>query len=239
MNHYGLIGKTLDHSFSKSYFETKFKNEKIEASYHNLELESLNNLFETAEEFNLKGFNVTIPYKQEIIQYLNRIDSIAAEINAVNAVVKRNGSWVGYNTDYSAFIHTLSPFLKSSMRALIFGNGGASQAIQYALRDVGINYLVVARSNCDLVFEELDENLIGNHHLLVNCTPIGTDGYVTQEIPFPKVGLSSNHIAYDLVYNPHETPFLKSAKKAGGLVLNGYKMLVRQAEESWSIWNEA
>ena len=239
MKHFGLIGKSLDHSFSSNYFLQKFKREGIHATYGNLELNSLDTLMAQLADKNWQGFNVTIPFKQEVIKYLDHLDPSAAEINAVNVVVKHNSGWIGYNTDYTAFMATLTPLFQTGTTALVFGNGGASRAIQYALKQLGISYKTVARQTAELKFTDLEFSHIANHKLLINCTPIGTTGFKTQELPIPMEAISDKHIAYDLVYNPEETPFLKQAKNSGARYLNGYDMLVKQAEESWQLWQQA
>lgn len=251
MDEYGLIGFPLKHSFSQRFFTDKFKEEHIDSCYLNFELDSVEKVMEVIQRNkNLKGFNVTIPHKQEIVQYLDFIGDEAKQIGAVN-VVKidrtregKNGSSLflsGYNSDAYGFRHSLVPLLNSRKRkALVLGTGGASKAIVYVLRSLGIDYKYVSRQRKvdSLCYEDLTQDIIEEYELIVNCTPLGTFPDIDKCPTIPYQFLSSNHILYDLVYNPSETLFLKKGIEKCATVKNGYEMLELQALEAWNIWNK-
>lgn len=243
MKQYGLIGKTLSHSFSKKYFEEKFKRENINAVYENFELNDISQvegLFSIHS--NLCGLNVTIPYKEQIIPYLDEVDEQARKIGAVNTIYieKETGKMKGYNTDVYGFKQSLKPFLENQhQRALILGTGGASKAVAYVLNELGITTAFVSRTpqlENQLSYDELNENILASFLLIVNTTPLGTFPNVDEKPTINYDAITPNHLLYDLVYNPAETAFLKEGKKRGALTINGEQMLQLQAEKAWEIW---
>lgn len=242
MKLYGLLGKSLIHSFSKNYFTEKFVTESItDCVYELFEIEGLNDLNTILSQPNLKGLNVTIPYKEDIIKYLDDIDSIAKGIGAVNTIKVNNGQLIGYNTDYYGFKKSLKPFLDiNHNRALILGTGGASKAVAYVLKELNINCLFVSRTpknSNEISYNDINEYVIKHHQIIINATPIGTFPNINN---FPKLcydKLTPEHLLYDLVYNPLETEFLKKGKLQGCITINGLQMLKLQAEKSWEIWN--
>lgn len=248
-HHYALIGERLSHSFSKAYFDAKFANsETDDYSYRLLELTTLEGLRERVQELHLDGFNVTIPYKKQILHLLDEVDPIAAAIGAVNTVkVEHRDNRLmlkGYNTDAPAFFETLRPMLRDWHRkALILGTGGASKAVAWALRQLGIAHLFVSRTplhhaDPDAHIVAYDEafRLADSHLLIVNCTPVGMYPH-TDDSPWkaPEM-LTSRHLCYDLIYNPSETRFLSDAANRGAITVNGLTMLHRQADRAYSIW---
>lgn len=241
MARFGLIGKSLRHSFSKGYFREKFKREGSDHSYENFELESITdfpNLL--SQNPDIKGLNVTIPYKESIIPYLDHLDPVAREIGAVNTVLISEGRTKGFNTDVIGFKNSLKPFLKHGMeKALILGTGGASKAVAYVMKNLGINCFFVSREPGDaktLAYEVLNREAMKQFRLIVNTTPLGTfpdiDGF--PKIPYEY--LTVDHLLYDLIYNPSKTVFLKKGMEMGATTLNGLGMLKWQAEASYKIW---
>ena len=243
---FGLIGYPLGHSFSKAYFSQKFEKEEIQnCSYELFPLSNLNLLPELlARHPDLKGLNVTIPYKESVMQYLDFIDSGANRIGAVNVIrINSDGKLFGYNSDYTGFATTLLS-LKSEkdwkgIRALVFGTGGSSKAVTTCLEDFGIDFRMVSRkaSGDQLTYEELNAETMAGFSLLVHCTPVGMFPKTEDCVPIPYHLLSAKHIAIDLVYNPEETLFMKKVKEQGGTAVNGLTMLYAQAEKAWEIWN--
>ena len=239
MRHFGIIGFPLEHSLSAQFFNEKFATEGIEAEYSLYPLdkdewmngERVKGLIET-----LDGFNVTYPYKQAILPYLDRIDPIAQEIGAVNVVYRRTG----YNTDYIGFLESIQPLLlKEDQRALVLGTGGAAKAVCYALRQLGITPTMVSRQAGESVlrYEDLDAEVLKAHTVIVNCTPLGMYPDVATCPPIPYEQLSARHLLYDCIYNPEETLFLRKGKAQGARTHNGIEMLTGQAKEAWKIWN--
>lgn len=246
MNTYGLVGYPLGHSFSRKFFSDKFAKEGIDAEYLNFELPSITQLPQTiAEHPNLRGFNVTIPYKQQVIPYLSDISAEALAIGAVNVVKvtrKDNQSVLtGFNSDVIGFVNSIRPLLQPHHRkALILGTGGASKAICYGLKEkLGIEQLFVSRSAKDgvITYADIDETLLSKYEVIVNCTPSGMFPHVDECPPLPYHLLASRHLLYDLVYNPEETLFMKKGTAQGARVKNGLEMLILQAIASWDIWN--
>ena len=242
MKTYGLIGKSLSHSFSKKYFTEKFDGLGLtDSEYINIEIETIEEFIEKLKEFKPRGLNVTIPYKEEIIPYLDELDEVAEEIGAVNTIVFKNGKLKGYNTDAFGFHQSIKPFFKSQHeRALILGTGGASKAIEYVLKQYGVDVLFASRSETNaniLNWNEVNENVIKQHLLIINCTPLGMypDVDIKPEIPYS--ALTDKHLLVDLVYNPEETLFLKLGKENEAKGINGLTMLKQQAEKSWRLWN--
>ncbi len=241
--YFGLIGETLSYSFSKSYFVEKFKTLNLENHfYENFEFENESDLahFLLDEVSKLQGFNVTIPYKEIIIPYLDKLDSSAETIQAVNTVLIKNNELIGYNTDIYGFLESIKPKLKRHHnKALILGTGGASKAVKEALTSIGIQVKLVSRnpkSNAIIAYQDLNESLFDSHQIIVNTTPIGTFPEVAICPDIPYQYLTNKHLVFDLVYNPKETLFLNNAKKQGASIQNGLQMLQNQAEKAWKIW---
>ncbi len=243
MKTFGLIGKNIDYSFSRTYFNQKFSSEKIEAIYKNFDLAHIAEFpVLLSENNNISGFNVTIPYKEAIIPYLDEVDPTAKEIGAVNTIkVKENGKLIGYNTDYFGFTEALKPYLKAHhKKALILGTGGASKAISYALQKFGVEFTYVSRtkSSGNFVYSELTLDIIKSHNLIINTTPLGTSPNIEQNPPIPTQFLTSKHLVFDLIYNPSHTKLMKLALDQNAKVTNGLAMLEFQAEKAWEIWNQ-
>lgn len=243
---YGLIGYPLGHSFSSSFFAEKFLLEGIDAMYSNYEIASIDQL-KTILELNthLVGFNVTIPYKEQIISLLVGISVEAKEIGAVNVVsvhqVNGKAALFGYNSDVVGFNNSIKPLLKSThTKALVLGTGGASKAIVYGLKKLGLEAQLVSRSKGEntITYDELDARLMNEYKVIVNCSPLGTYPNVDEAPAIPYELLTAEHLLYDLVYNPAETEFLKRGKMKGAAIKNGAEMLELQALEAWRIWNE-
>ncbi len=241
MRRFGLIGYPLIHSFSQKYFTEKFSRESIkDAVYENFELEDIQTLPELiSENPGLRGLNVTIPHKQTVIKMLDEVDEEPAAIGAVNTIKISSGKLKGYNTDHVAFIRSLIPLLKPHHRkALVLGTGGSSLAVKYVLEKLGIEFLSVSRkpSEMQIGYAKVNQEIIQEHLLIVNATPVGMFPDTTMAPGIPYECLSSRHLLYDLIYNPEETLFLKRGKDKGAVVKNGYEMLILQAEEAWKIW---
>jgi shikimate dehydrogenase len=245
---FGLLGKTLSHSFSKSYFDAKFLAEKrTDYSYSNFDLENLDSFLALIAEQNLSGLNVTKPYKELVIPYLNELDAVAKEIGAVNCInisQKDNQPYLkGYNTDYYGFAQSIKPFMEPShQKALILGTGGASKAVYYALKNVGVDvYFVttgVKKAENYFHYNELNEYVLSAFKLIVNCTPLGLYPAIENCPDIPYQYLTSEHLMYDLIYNPEETLFLKKGKAQSAVTINGLNMLKLQADKAWEIWNK-
>ena len=235
----GLIGKSLTHSFSKKYFDTKFKNEGIKGIQYDLfELEDINLIHQFLLNPYLKGFNVTIPYKESIIPFLDEIKEEAIAIGAINCVSLEHGKWIGHNTDWIGFTNAINPILnKNHQKALILGTGGAAKAVNYALHQLGIQSSYVSRnSNIGLLYEELNNSSIEEFQIIINCTPIGMYPNIQESPLSDYIKINKDAIVCDLIYNPIKTKLLEQADNKGAMILNGMPMLMNQAEESWQIW---
>ena len=243
---YGLLGYPLVHSFSQNYFNQKFGSENIDAKYINFEIPDVGMLMEVvAENENLNGLNVTIPYKEQVIPFLDEIDPAASEVGAVNVIKFIRGKdglrLKGYNSDIIGFTDSIKSLLKPHHQsALVLGTGGAAKAVSYSLRKLGLEVQLVSRrkSANTLVYEELTKNDLKNHKVIVNTTPLGMYPNVDTCPDIPYRYLTSQHLCYDLIYNPDETLFLKNSRLAGAQVKNGLEMLLLQAFASYSIWNQ-
>lgn len=240
---FGLIGEELSHSFSVDYFAEKFRKEGIEdARYDAFPLSSIEE-FPSMLEANpdLVGLNVTIPYKETVIPYLDTLSDTAKSVGAVNTIRLSNGKKEGFNTDAKGFKEDLSPLLESSPeRSLILGTGGASKAVRYVLKGMGSELLFASRSGKAsgiLSYDEITKELIAEQDLIVNSTPMGTWPNTEESPPIPYDGISEGTILYDLVYNPPRTSFLQKGEERGARVRNGHGMLIGQAEAAWRIWN--
>ena len=242
MKKFGLIGKNISYSFSRKFFQEKFNQLQIDATYENFDLQHIEELkLVLQKNKGLNGLNVTIPYKESILPFLDELSPEAQQIQAVNTIKISNNQLVGYNTDAFGFMKSLFPILeKQHTHALILGTGGASKAVANALKSMGIEYRFVSRNpqQQDLAYADLDETIIQEHQLIINCTPVGTHPKVKESPALPYQFLESSHLLYDLVYNPPITEFLAKGKIRGCSIYNGKKMLEYQAERAWQIWNE-
>lgn len=241
MKIYGLLGRNIGYSFSRNYFSNKFEKENLHCQYQNFDLKKIDEITHLIQSTDIKGMNVTIPYKEAIIPYLDTLDPIAKEIGAVNVIkFENNGKLRGYNSDYYGFTESLKPLLNNTVKkALILGTGGASKAIGYALTQLKIDYTFVSRNPDfeELSYNDLDEDIINDFRLIINCTPLGTHPNIEHCPDIPYHYLGDHHILYDLIYNPEETTFMKKGKEKGATTINGLQMLILQAEKSWEIWN--
>ena len=241
MRHFGLIGKSLGHSFSAKFFNGKFKAEQIDADYQLFEIEDVADIDRLIKEHNLEGFNVTIPYKEAIIPHLDGLTKEAHDIGAVNCVVIKNGQKIGHNTDLTgieASLHWLD--IDSMPKALILGTGGASKAVQYALKRRGIEFMVVSRTEDrgDITYNNLTPEIIAEHKLIINTTPVGMFPDVENAPTIDYSAISAEHRLFDLVYNPAKTQFLTHGEERGAKTMGGMLMLQTQAIASWHLWNE-
>jgi shikimate dehydrogenase len=239
---YGLIGYPLSHSFSKKYFEEKFEKESLtNCRFANFSIPSIKELPAIiANNPDLKGLAVTIPYKQEVLDYLH-YSQIPAGLNACNCIKIAGDKLLGYNTDYIGFEKSFSPLLEPHHNsALVLGNGGATAAVLFTLKQLGILYTVVSRklhTGSDMVYEEVTEELIRNTSIIINTTPLGMYPKVNDCAPIPYYAITKDHFLYDLVYNPEKTLFLQRGELQGAVIKNGADMLALQADENWRIWN--
>jgi shikimate dehydrogenase len=242
MNLYGLIGFPLTHSFSKKYFNEKFERERISDSFYELFPIERIDLFPSLinEHPQLRGINITIPYKEKVLPYLNQFSKDVKEIGACNCIDIKEGQLIGYNTDVIAFERSLQPLLKPHhTKALVLGTGGASKAIEWGLKKLKIEAVLVSRtaSTPRISYNDLNEGIIKTHTLIINTTPLGMQPNINTLPSLPYSAITEKHICYDLVYNPEKTVFLAAAEKQGAVIKNGLEMLHIQAEESWKIWN--
>lgn len=241
MRKFGLLGKKLDYSFSKTYFTDFFEQNNIDATYENIEVADVKSWFESKQHADFAGFSVTIPYKETIIPLLDELSPEAQAIGAVNAVKNEGGKWIGYNTDAFGFGQSIKPFLNNNHeRALILGTGGASKAVAYVLRNIGLEVIFASRNPTEsnqFSYDSINEYMVNACKMIVNCTPIGTFPKTTEKPDFPTALLTEKHLVVDLIYNPEKTQLLQEAEAKGALVLNGYSMLKEQAKKAWEIWN--
>ena len=240
---FGLIGYPLSHSFSKRYFSEKFQRENIsDSSYELFEIKSIDKLPEVLKQPNLRGLNVTIPYKQQVMAYVDQLDPVAERIGAVNTVRIKDGQRTGFNSDYYGFRDSLLPWLNGASipQALILGTGGASLAVVCVFQDLGIEYTYVSRKTSEkaISYSDLKKEDLFAYPLIINTTPLGMSPDVDTFPDLDYQQLTSEHFCYDLVYNPEETAFMKLAKEQGAQVKNGLEMLHLQAEKSWEFWNK-
>ena len=245
---YGLIGKSLSHSFSMDFFNQKFIAEQIDAQYINFEIDDVADLMSILSEYpNIDGLNVTSPFKEQVIDYMDELDETAKKVGAVNVIkiIKGDNAGVlkliGYNSDFIGFKNSLEPSLTAEMdKALVLGTGGACKAVKAVLETLGIKVSLVSRkkSQLTITYEELTKQMIQDHKLIVNTTPLGTYPHSETYPLIPYRFITSSHLCYDLVYNPSETVFMKKSQMRGAKVKNGLEMLLLQAFESYRIWTE-
>jgi len=241
---FGLLGKDIAYSFSKKYFTERFAlGNLVDCSYENFDLDSIALFPELlARHPDIKGLNVTIPYKEAVIPYLGKLSKSAAQIGAVNVIrFTAKGNLKGYNSDYYGFMKTLKPLLETHhKKALILGTGGAAKAVAYALDQLGILYTYVSRDAKEgmIDYDRINATTFDQYHIIINCTPVGTSPNIESYPPLPYACFTAKHLAYDLIYNPEETQFLTRAKAQGAVIKNGYELLVFQAEKAWKIWNK-
>jgi len=241
---FGLIGKDISHSFSKKYFTDKFSKDLFDDfTYENFDIPTLDEFPNILKKNpDLKGLNVTIPYKEAIIPFLDTMSDKAFRIGAVNIIrFTKKGNLKGYNSDWYGFKKSLEPLLQPHhKKALILGTGGASKAVAFALDKLGIFYTFVSREASEnaIDYNRINVTTFDNFQIIINCTPLGTSPNTKEFPPIPYEYFTDKHIAFDLIYNPEETQFLKKAKKKGAVIKNGYEMLIYQAEKAWTIWNK-
>ena len=236
MRHFGIIGYPLHHSFSAKYFNEKFTTSHIDAEYSLIPLKELTEQRVNELMNSLNGFNVTFPYKQAIIPYLDRLDETTEVIGAVNVVYKH----VGYNTDCLGFMESMRPLVRPyDKKALVLGTGGASKAVCYGLRKLGICPTLVSRTPHDqtIGYTNLTDEVMTEHTIIVNCTPLGMDPDIDSCPAIPYEKITARHLLFDCVYNPEETLFLSKGKAQGATIKNGMEMLFGQAKAAWGIWN--
>lgn len=246
MDKYGLLGYPLKHSFSKDFFNQKFADENIDAIYVNFEIPTIS-LFQDiiTENADLKGLNVTIPYKEKVISFLDEISEEARAIGAVNVIKvgRRRGMpyLTGYNSDVIGFTQSIEPLLESyHKKALILGTGGASKAVKYGLQQLGIETMLISRREQAnmLTYKQLTPDLLNEYKVIVNCTPVGMYPHTDECPDLPYEAISPDHLLYDLIYNPDETLFLQKGREQGAITKNGLEMLILQAYAGWEIWNK-
>ncbi len=241
---FGLIGKNISYSFSRNYFSEKFQKLGLHSyKYFNFDIPEIEEfpfiLYHKEHEF--KGLNVTIPYKESVIRYLDEVDDDALQIGAVNSIkITNDNKLIGYNTDIYGFQKSFEPLLKPHhTKALILGTGGASKAVAFVLEKLGISYKYVSRNISEnaFLYAALNEEIIDEYSIIVNCTPLGTHPIISEAPNIPYEFIKEKHLLFDLIYNPAETRFLKEGRYKGATVKNGFEMLELQAEKSWEIWN--
>ncbi|MFC4635723.1 shikimate dehydrogenase family protein [Dokdonia ponticola] len=247
MDRYGLIGKNISYSFSKQYFASKFERERItNASYVNFDCQTIEEVVSYLLNPNIRGFNVTIPYKEAVIPYLDDLAPDAHAIGAVNTIKRtQTGDLIGYNTDFIGFKDSLTERLGDALttipspkKALILGTGGASKAVVFALTTLGFSCMYVSRSPSEgvLSYQDLTASIVHSYTLIVNCTPLGTFPNIGAFPAIPYHELRASHILYDLIYNPKKTVFLEKGEQQGAIIISGLRMLELQAEAAWEIW---
>lgn len=245
MKRYGLVGYPLTHSFSQRFFTEKFEREGIrDCSYSNFSLAAISELSAVLADPFLCGLNVTIPYKEKVLPFLDVLSPVVAEIGACNCINIAGGLRTGFNTDVVGFEQSLLKKLGDHHRsALVLGTGGAAKAVEYVLRRLGIAYRLVTRrprpDTSDMDYASVSSAVLASHTLIINTSPVGMHPHTEECPPLPYSALTSSHYLFDLIYNPERTLFLRQGEERGAVVENGYDMLILQAEESWRIWNSA
>jgi len=237
MRTFGLIGKNLSHSFSEGYFNEKFHKEDInDAEYKNFELNNILEFTALISKTKHSGLNVTKPYKESVIPFLDELTLHAKAIGAVNTIQFKNNKLIGHNTDTIGFSQSIYPLLNERNKALVLGNGGASKAIQYALKTLNIEYKIVSRKS-SFNYSDIISKTIGYYDIIINTTPLGTYPKIADFPQIPYKELNENHLLFDVIYNPTESAFLRLGKTRNCSIKNGLEMLKIQAESSWKIWN--
>ena len=237
MRTFGLIGKTLSHSFSEGYFNEKFHKEDInDAEYKNFELNNISEFTDLISKIKHSGLNVTTPYKESIIPFLDELTPHAKAIGAVNTIQFKDNKLIGHNTDTIGFSQSIYPLLNERNKALVLGNGGASKAIQYALKTLNIEYKIVSRKS-SFDYSDISSKSIVYYDIIINTTPLGTYPEIADFPQIPYKELNENHLLFDVIYNPTESAFLRFGKTRNCSIKNGLEMLEIQAESSWNIWN--
>lgn len=242
MAEFGLIGKKLTHSFSQNYFTDKFRKLKLDFEYANFELDEIQEVEKILKQKGLRGLNVTIPYKESIIPFLDDLSEDANSVKAVNTIQFKGGRLIGHNTDVFGFKQMIKPFFESQHeRAMIIGTGGASKAVAYVLENLGVNLIYISRNPKgpdQFDYEEINDKMIAFNPLIVNTSPVGMYPNIEEEVNIPYQFITRQHLVVDLIYNPDKTRFLQLAQDQGATILNGLTMLHQQAEKAWQIWNE-
>jgi len=240
---FGLVGKDISYSFSRGYFKKKFEDMGLkDYTYQNFDLPTISefpSIFKNTE--NIKGLNVTIPFKEVVMAHLDDIDIAAKKIGAVNTIKFSQDGLKGFNTDAYGFEKSIEPYLRDHhKKALILGTGGASKAVAFVLEKLGISFSFVSRSgkNNGYSYNNLSDDIITEHTLIINCSPVGTFPNIEEKPAIPYNKINKNHLLFDLIYNPEETAFLSAGRENGAAICNGHKMLEFQAEKSWEIWNQ-
>lgn len=235
----GLIGRNISYSFSKKYFEQKFQKLLLpHFSYEIFDMENLENFSEVIKTSNLKGLNVTIPYKEKVIPFIDELSEEAQDIGAINCIKIENGKTKGYNTDAFGFEKTLLLHKKDHQKtAIVLGNGGAAKAVKFILKKNNIPFITVSR-NTEINYDNLTPEQIKENLIIIQCTPVGTFPNVEDSVQIPFEGIGENHLVIDLVYNPEYSKFIKKAAEKGAKTVNGLYMLEQQAEKAWKIWNQ-
>ena len=238
---FGLVGKGIGYSFSKTYFQKKFIENKSFTNYNykNFDIENISEIEKIFEIKNLAGLNITIPYKEKVIPYLNELTATAQQIGAVNTVVFKNKKTVGHNTDIVGFENALKLFIgTSSKKALVLGTGGASKAVKFVLKKNKIDLITVSRNpkKNEMNYDDINQKMINNYPLIINCTPLGTKPKIEEAPNIPYNYIGPENYLFDLIYNPIETKFMRIGLEKGAKVCNGYHMLIQQAEASWKLW---
>lgn len=240
---FGLIGYPLSHSFSEKYFNEKFEKEGLtDCRFGNFPITSVQELPGLLDKYpGLQGLAVTIPYKQQVLPFLDSADGIPAGLKACNCIRISNGKLYGYNTDHIGFEKSILPLLQPHhTKALVLGNGGATEAVVFVLKKLGIAYSIVSRrlhNGSSLTYDELTDALIREHTIIINTTPLGMFPKAEEYPSLPYSSITDCHLLYDLIYNPGKTLFLQKGEDQGAVIKNGYEMLALQAEENWRVWN--
>ncbi len=241
MHKFGLVGKNISYSFSKKYFTKKFTRLELDNyKYYNFDLQNINELPEIIAR-KVKGLNVTIPYKEQVLDFLDEIEEDAAKIGAVNTIKIANNKLKGFNTDVYGFEESLKPLLQTHhKKALVLGTGGASKAVIFVLKKLEVDTLVVSRTpvKSQISYQDINKEIMKGHTIIINCTPLGTYPNVDNCPDIPYADITDRHLLYDLIYNPDKTKFLSEGEKREATICNGLKMLELQAEKSWEIWNQ-
>lgn len=241
MRKFGLIGKRLDYSFSKAFFTDKFSSEGLSDSYENIELASPELLEKVIREGGFSGLNVTIPYKESVIPFLDDLSEEAKVIGAVNTIVFNDGKAIGHNTDAFGFHQSIKPFLTNlHERALILGTGGASKAVAHVFRSIGLDVFFISRNPQranEFSYDQINDHMLRACKVVVNTTPVGTFPDSDSSPAFPFQHLTEDHLVIDLIYNPEKTRFLRESEANGAAILNGKSMLHEQALRAWELWN--